>query len=79
MPPSAALRTVAAKARKAVRRKRPVVANGPAAKWALQWMGDKHKPQRNVDITHAQWTALWWSKALSQLTVQAHSGADAVS
>ncbi|CAK0857956.1 unnamed protein product, partial [Prorocentrum cordatum] len=79
VPPHAALRTVAAKARKAVRRKRPFVVNGSAAKWAPQWMGDRHKPQRNVDITHAQWTALWWSRALSQLTVQAHSGAEAVS
>ncbi|CAK0849838.1 unnamed protein product, partial [Prorocentrum cordatum] len=66
-------------ARKAARGKRPFVANGSAARWARQWMGDKHKPQRNVDITHAQWTALLWSRALSQLTVQAHSGAEAVS
>ncbi|CAK0897479.1 unnamed protein product [Prorocentrum cordatum] len=46
-------------------------------KWCPQRMGDKHKP-RPGDITHAQWTALWWSRALAQLTVQAHSGREAL-
>ena len=76
--PHSVLRALAAKARKAARRRRVFVAGGAMQKWRPQWMGDKHKP-RPGDVTHAQWTALWWSRALAQLTVQAHAGREALS
>ena len=43
------------------------------------WLPDKLKPAKSADMTHAQWTALWWARALSQLTVQASSGKETLS
>ena len=38
-----------------------------------QWSSEKDKPSKG-DMTHAQWVAAWWSRALGQLTVQAAIG-----
>ncbi|CAK0828535.1 unnamed protein product [Prorocentrum cordatum] len=42
-------------------------------------MDDRHKPRKGTDATHAQWTAMWWTRALAQLTLQARAGRETMS
>ena len=76
----AALRALAASARKAARRHTPqkFVVPGALNKFTPQWMDERYRPQTASDVTHAQWTAMWWGRALAQLTCQAHTQKEAV-
>ena len=61
-------------AKRAAKKGEPTLLGGNIAKWAPQWLPDKYKPKNPSDQSHAFWTACWWSRALSQLTLQAATG-----
>ena len=66
-------------ARKAAKKNRAFLVSGSLLKAVPQWLPDKLKPTKLADMTHAQWTAMWWARALSQLTVQVSAGRETVS
>ena len=61
-------------AKRTAKKGAPMLLGGNITKWAPQWVPDKGKPRNLSELTHAQWTACWWSRALSQLTLQAATG-----
>ncbi|CAK0837432.1 unnamed protein product, partial [Prorocentrum cordatum] len=69
----AALRALAASARKD-----EFAVPGALNKFSPQWMDERYRPQTASDVTHAQWTAMWWGRALAQLTCQAHTQKEVV-
>ena len=77
------LKGVVRAAKKAAKKKqegRPAqkfLADGEITKWAPQWMSQKGKMKKD-DLSHAQWIACWWSRALAQMTAQAASQSETV-
>ena len=77
--PHRELKALVKAAKRALKHKRKFIIAGSFIKHCPQWMSAKHRPTKFQDVTHAQWTANWWARALSQLTVQAATGKETVS
>ena len=70
---------LAKKAKKCYDKKKSFVAPGRILDYCPQWIPKAPKHFAWDQMSHAQWVAAWWSRALSQLAAQGHAEAESLS